>query len=88
MAPEIARFEPSLAFYGGGLGLDVVMRVLTEAPAVLRSGGVLCMEVGSGQASFLARRVARLDVYDDVRSVVDARGERRVLVAVRRADAP
>ena len=84
MAPEIARFEPSLAFDGGGFGLDVVMRVLTDALALLRDGGMLCMEVGAGQGAFLARRVARLDAYGDVRSVADAAGEPRVLVAVRR----
>jgi release factor glutamine methyltransferase len=84
MAPEIARFEPSLAFDGGALGFDVIMRAIAEAPILLRPGGVLCMEVGAGQCAFVARRVARLGTYDDVRTVVDARGEPRVLAAVHR----
>jgi release factor glutamine methyltransferase len=87
MAPEIAQFEPSLAFDGGALGFDVIMRVIAEAPTLLREGGTLCMEVGAGQCAFVARRVARLGTYDDVRTVLDASGEPRVLAAVYRSGA-
>ena len=84
MAPEIAHFEPSLAFDGGALGFDIIMRVIADAPTMLRPGGVLCMEVGAGQCAFVARRVARLGTYDNVRVVLDASGEARVLAAVYR----
>jgi release factor glutamine methyltransferase len=56
-SPELAslpvtvrNFEPRLALEGGPDGLDLVRRIVTEAPGHLLSGGVLAMEVGFGQA--------------------------------------
>jgi release factor glutamine methyltransferase len=83
MDDEIARFEPALAFDGGPLGFEIIMRAVTDSRALLRADGLLCVEVGAGQAQFVARRVARHDAYRDVRVVADARGEPRVVTAVR-----
>jgi release factor glutamine methyltransferase len=46
VAPEVALHEPRLALAGGPDGLVVVMRVVDEAPRVLRAGGVIVMETG------------------------------------------
>jgi ribosomal protein L3 glutamine methyltransferase len=46
--PEYAR-EPALAHAGGGDGLDIVRRILAEAPRHLnKAGGLLC-EIGTGR---------------------------------------
>jgi release factor glutamine methyltransferase len=42
--------EPDLALYGGADGLDLVRRVLAEAPAHLAPGGRLLVEIGDDQA--------------------------------------
>jgi ribosomal protein L3 glutamine methyltransferase len=47
--PEFAA-EPRIAHAGGADGLDVVRRILTEAPAHLAAGGALVCEVGGGRA--------------------------------------
>lgn len=47
---EGVAFEPELALYGGGDGLEVFRRLATEAPARLASGGTLLVEIGAGQA--------------------------------------
>ncbi len=47
--PEYAA-EPTIAHAGGTDGLDIVRRILTEAPEHLTAGGTLVCEVGGGGA--------------------------------------
>jgi ribosomal protein L3 glutamine methyltransferase len=47
--PEYAA-EPALAHAGGEDGLDLVRRILAEAPAFLTPHGTLLMEIGTGRA--------------------------------------
>ena len=47
--PAEYRHEPGLALAAGKDGLDVVSRILAEAPAHLAKGGLLVCEVGDGR---------------------------------------
>src|SRR6185503_14830203 len=47
---DVRGFEPRLALTGGPDGLAVLRRVVTGARPRLRSGGVLAVEMGAGQA--------------------------------------
>lgn len=47
--PPEYRHEPALALAGGEDGLDVVRRILAEAPAHLEPGGGLLCEIGRGR---------------------------------------
>ncbi len=47
--PREYRHEPGVALAGGRDGLDMVRRILLQAPAHLNSGGLLVVEVGSGR---------------------------------------
>jgi ribosomal protein L3 glutamine methyltransferase len=47
--PAEYRHEPGLALAAGKDGLDVVSRILAEAPAHLAEGGLLVCEVGDGR---------------------------------------
>ncbi|MCS0493696.1 50S ribosomal protein L3 N(5)-glutamine methyltransferase [Ancylobacter sp. MQZ15Z-1] len=47
--PAEYRHEPSLAFAGGPDGLDIVRRILKEAPAYLSPRGGLICEIGTGK---------------------------------------
>ncbi|MDF2619637.1 MAG: protein-(glutamine-N5) methyltransferase, ribosomal protein L3-specific [Xanthobacteraceae bacterium] len=47
--PAEYRHEPSLAFDGGPDGLDIVRRILTEAPKHLSAQGGLICEIGTGK---------------------------------------
>jgi ribosomal protein L3 glutamine methyltransferase len=53
--PEYAA-EPRLAHLGGEDGLDIVRRILEDAPARLSVSGSLVVEVGSGQKALEAAR--------------------------------
>jgi ribosomal protein L3 glutamine methyltransferase len=47
--PAEYRYEPGLALAAGRDGLDLVARILSEAPAHLAAGGLLACEVGDGR---------------------------------------
>ena len=46
LPPEF-RHEPRMALDGGGDGMDLVRRIIMEAPGYLAPGGVLAIEVGA-----------------------------------------
>ena len=48
LEPEV-QHEPRSALDGGADGLDLIRRLVTDAPGVLRPGGWLLLEIGAGQ---------------------------------------
>jgi release factor glutamine methyltransferase len=83
MATEIASHEPSLAFDGGPLGIRILQRLLREGPRFLRPGGWLAFEVGLGQGAGVVRKLSSDAGFSEVRSVCDAAGEIRAVLARR-----
>lgn len=59
LPPEF-RAEPALALAGGDDGLDLVRRILAEAPARLNAGGGVLCEFGTGR-EILEEEYAHLD---------------------------
>jgi len=55
LTADIRDFEPRLALDGGADGLDVLRRIVAEAPEWLVQGGVLAVEVGAEEARDVAR---------------------------------
>ncbi len=53
-ALPVARHEPRLALEGGRDGLQVIRRLLGQAPGRMRSTGCLLLEVGAGQGRAVA----------------------------------
>ncbi len=49
LAKTIRGFEPKMAFLGGPDGLDLVRRLLHDAPRVLHSGSCVLLEIGAYQ---------------------------------------
>jgi len=83
MHHEISAFEPRLAFDGGPLGVRILQRLIREAPRFLAPQGWLAFEVGEGQGPAVLRRLEVGGVFKQRRSVCDARGEIRAIVASR-----
>ena len=68
----VREYEPAGALRGGPEGLDLIRDLLDGAPAVLRAGGAILLEIGAAQgarAVALARAAlpaaARIDLHPD-----------------------
>ncbi len=57
--PQEYRHEPRIALAGGAAGIDFVARILADAPAHLKPGGLLMCEVGDSRRA-LKRAYPRL----------------------------
>lgn len=81
---EVRDWEPPLALFSGGQGLDVSSQLVREAADALASGGLLALEVDARRASLVAELVARDTRYLDVGVHLDLAGRERFVLAVRR----
>ncbi|CUA98886.1 peptide chain release factor N(5)-glutamine methyltransferase [Thiomonas bhubaneswarensis] len=81
MPREIVGHEPHLAFDGGPFGVRILMRLIREAPPLLRPGGWLGMEVGLGQGPAMTQLLEKSPAYDQVETIVDAQGAVRAVLA-------
>ena len=79
LAPEVRLKEPHTALAGGKDGLDFYRRLMADAPALLKDGGFLAVEVGIHQAA----PVAALAVPSFSRTEIlkDYAGIERVVIA-------
>ncbi len=80
LAPDVARFEPGMALYGGPDGLSTVRRLINAAAAA----GVpaLALEIGAGQAGTVAALLQRAG-FAGVERHRDLAGIERVLAGRR-----
>lgn len=76
---EVRRFEPELALDGGPAGLSVITRILAEAPAFLRPGAPLVLEIGHAHAEPLRAHLAADPRYGRPTFHQDLLGYERVL---------
>jgi release factor glutamine methyltransferase len=78
---DIVGFEPRLALSGGVDGLDVIRRIVERAVAHLRPGGVLALEMGTGQAERVRALFGQAG-FADVKVHKDYGGHERVASGV------
>jgi release factor glutamine methyltransferase len=74
LPPDVARFEPAGALFGGLDGLDLVRRLVAEA-----SSELLALEIAPGQAAEVAALVGGAG-YAEVNILRDLAGRERVVV--------
>jgi release factor glutamine methyltransferase len=82
LAADVMEHEPHAALFAGEDGLDVTRRLVAEAPAWLRTGGWLVLEIGERQANDVCallgdRRYVDVEVHPDLTGrprIVEARG--------------
>jgi release factor glutamine methyltransferase len=77
LPPEVARFEPAVALFGGPDGLDVIRRLVPQA--LERGARLVALEVGQGQDEAVAELV-RSAGASTVHVVSDLAGIGRVVV--------
>ncbi|MEZ5081163.1 MAG: peptide chain release factor N(5)-glutamine methyltransferase [Thermoleophilia bacterium] len=81
-APRELSFEPRSALTAGPGGLEILTRIVAEAPAHLRPGGWLLCEVGEQQGEAVADLLRRSE-YGDVALRNDLAGIARVVGGTR-----
>jgi release factor glutamine methyltransferase len=79
--PAEVRYEPLEALDGGPDGLDISRRFIGGAPALLKPGGWLALEMAPGQGPSLKRILREQEVFGDIEIVPDLSGQARVIVA-------
>jgi release factor glutamine methyltransferase len=72
--------DPEVALFAGAQGDELVRALIDQAPARLRPGGTLALEVGLGQSEALFSRLAEKN-YRDICSKNDYSGRPRFLFA-------
>lgn len=82
LQPEV-RNEPRLALDGGSDGLDFYRRIISEAPAYLKAGGFLFMEMGAAQADAIKEIFNLSKKFEIIETVLDYHNLERVIVARR-----
>ena len=75
---DIKKFEPRIALDGGNDGLDVIKKVIYKSRYILKSNGILALEIGTGQylsvmkllqASNFRKKVLIRDYRNNVRCI-------------------
>jgi release factor glutamine methyltransferase len=80
LSREVQR-EPRTALDGGEDGLDIVRRLIAEAPPHLRPGGALAMEIGVGQAPAVVAFFSATGRYQQAETARDLQAIERVVFA-------
>jgi release factor glutamine methyltransferase len=76
---SVRNHEPNLALDGGPDGLAIIEPLMAQAPAVLRPGGALLIEVGFDQGEIASRLARTYFPQAQVRIHPDLAGRDRVL---------
>ena len=79
---DVQAYEPVAALDGGPDGLDVVRRIVAQAPGWLAPGGAILVEIGGEQDGVLQPVLAAAG-YVDVETLVDEEGDVRGISARR-----
>ena len=82
LQPEVRYYEPRLALDGGADGLDLIRRIIAEAPAHLNAGGALMMEIGHDQGPAVLELAAQAGLRG-AEVLKDMDGHDRILKAVK-----
>ena len=80
LAPEVCQYEPLRALDGGRDGLDIIKRIVKDAPAYLKKNGFLMIEIGFDQKNQMKQIVLADGRYADLRFVRDYAGHDRIAV--------
>jgi len=77
---EVLEYEPKLALLSGDEGLDLLQRIICEAPAHLEPEAWILLEIGSTQGAAIYE-ILRRSAWRDIRIRKDYSGHDRIAIA-------
>ena len=78
---DVRNHEPLLALRAGSQGLDVISRLVAQAPQYLNPGGSLLIEFSPEQAVAVSALIEATGAFESSRLVKDPSGRTRIIVA-------
>ncbi len=82
LMPEVRQWEPMSALNGGKDGLDFYRRIIAGAPAHLKKGGTLVLEIGHDQAYAVTEMLENSPAFAEIKVVKDLAHNDRVVTAM------
>jgi release factor glutamine methyltransferase len=83
LAREVRDHEPHAALFGGPTGIEIYSRLIEQAGALLRTGGILVLELGYNSADEVRKMFHVQRHWANVSITNDLAGIPRVLSAIR-----
>ena len=80
LQPEVRNFEPETALFGGADGLEIIRRLVADAPACLNQDGYLMFEFGDGQEADVSELISASEGLRMVDVKRDLQGIERVAI--------
>ncbi len=81
LAPDVHNYEPEVALFAGVDGLNIIRRIIAEAPEFLNPKGKLVLEIGYNQSRDVQELIESSAMYSDCQFIQDYSGIERVVVA-------
>ena len=78
--PDVAAYEPLTALNGGQTGMDCLDHIIRLAPAFLKPGGYLILEMGYNQKKMVQASADNSDAYEEIVFHKDYAGHDRVVL--------
>jgi release factor glutamine methyltransferase len=78
---DVINFEPESSLDGGSDGLIFYKRIIPEALAYLKKGGVVVLEIGETQAKAVTSLFYKEGKYEEIKVIQDYSGYDRVVSA-------
>lgn len=76
---EVKHFDPKLALYGGIDGLQLISKIILEAPKFLKHKGKIYLEIGNNQSSTVKNLLQHK--FEDIQTIKDFENNIRFIVA-------
>lgn len=79
---DVKNYEPYIALCGGEDGLDFYRKITKQSHKVLKSGGILCFEIGYDQGKETTE-ILKINGFRDVKIFKDLSGNDRVVLGIK-----
>ncbi len=81
LPPDVRKHEPEVALFAGVDGLDIIRRLVTDAPQYLNTEGKLILEIGHNQSYAVQDLIKSEPAYQRCEVIQDYAGIERVVLA-------